>query len=306
MRRLALSLGFLLVFCVAAQAQTSSAKVVTTCGTETLPLVPGATPLRVDTTGDLCTNAGGGGGGGAITAAINSYAVGALQDGADATQGTKADAAYAGSGSATVVSILKGIYNALVAALPAGSNIIGKVGIDQTTPGTTNAVQPLTSGDIIINPSANFTRPANTTAYASGQLVANSVTAGSVTPLSWTAARVATGNFRISRVRMTLSSKSVTNTNFRVHFFNLTTGVSNGDGATFLPSLAADEVCEMDVTIALAGADVSTGYGAANQGSACDVALGSGSSLFGLIEARAAYTPGSAEVITVVPEIHQN
>jgi len=82
----------------------------------------------------------GGGGGGAITAAINSYAVGALQDGADATEGTKADAAYAGSGSATVVSILKGIYNALVAALPAGSNIIGKVGIDQTTPGTTNGV----------------------------------------------------------------------------------------------------------------------------------------------------------------------
>jgi hypothetical protein len=247
-----------------------------------------------------------GGGGGAITAAINSYAVGALQDGADATEGTKADAAYAGSGSATVVSILKGIYNALVAALPAGSNIIGKVGIDQTTPGTTNAVQPTVSGDIIVNPTTNFTRPANTTAYASGQLVANSVTAGSVTPMSWTAARVASGNIRITRVHMTLSSKSVTNTNFRIHFFNATTGVSNGDGATFVPTLAADEVCEMDVTIALAGADVSTGYGASNQGVACDVVLGSNQLLYGYIEARAAYTPASGETITVVPEIHQN
>jgi hypothetical protein len=167
-------------------------------------------------------------------------------------------------------------------------------------------VGPQYSGDSIVNPSANFTRPANTTAYASGQLVANSTTAGSVTDLSWTAARVAAGNFRISRVHMTLSSKSVTNTNFRVHFFNASTGVSNGDGGTFVPSLAADEVCEMDVTIALAGADVSTGYGAANQGVACDVALGSGSTLYALIEARAAYTPASGETITVVPEIHQN
>ena len=88
----------------------------------------------------ICESGCSGGGGGAITAAINSYAVGALQDGADATEGTKADAAYTGSGSATVVSVLKGIYNALVVALPAGSNIIGKVGIDQTTPGTTNGV----------------------------------------------------------------------------------------------------------------------------------------------------------------------
>ena len=36
---------------------------------------------------------------------------------------------------------LSAIYSAIVAALPAGTNVIGKVGIDQTTPGTTNGVQ---------------------------------------------------------------------------------------------------------------------------------------------------------------------
>ena len=36
---------------------------------------------------------------------------------------------------------LSAIYSAIIAALPAGSNLIGKVGIDQTTPGGTNGVQ---------------------------------------------------------------------------------------------------------------------------------------------------------------------
>lgn len=67
----------------------------------------------------LGTGAGGGssggGGGGAITAAVNSYAAGALSSGAgvdgwDLTQGTKADSAYAGSGSASEIAALKGIY----------------------------------------------------------------------------------------------------------------------------------------------------------------------------------------------------
>lgn len=54
--------------------------------------------------------------------------------------GAPADSAYAGSGSASIIAVLKGIYNAIAGAVPAGTNLIGKVGIDQTTPGTTNAV----------------------------------------------------------------------------------------------------------------------------------------------------------------------
>lgn len=75
------------------------------------------------------------------------------EDGELVTIGAKADAAYAGSGSSSVVAALKGIYASLVAALPAGTNLIGKVGIDQTTPGTTNGVQvnaPLPAGQYLI------------------------------------------------------------------------------------------------------------------------------------------------------------
>jgi hypothetical protein len=75
-----------------------------------------------------------------ISAAASAIAAGAGVDGWDLTQGAKADAAYAGSGSASVIAALKGIYTIAAAATPAGANLIGKVGIDQTTAGTTNGV----------------------------------------------------------------------------------------------------------------------------------------------------------------------
>lgn len=83
-----------------------------------------------------------GGGGGAVT----------IADGADVAEGAKADAAYTGSGSASVVSILKGLYAGVTGSVPTGTNVIGKTGIDQTTPGTTNAVQhiPGTSGGLTV------------------------------------------------------------------------------------------------------------------------------------------------------------
>jgi len=49
--------------------------------------------------------------------------------------------------------------------------------------------------------SASFTRPANTTAYADGDLVANSATAASVVPLTFTSSRVV-GHGTIARVRL--------------------------------------------------------------------------------------------------------
>lgn len=316
----------------ASAQQQLQALIVSACGTPPVSYVAGTYGiLTMDTTGKLCDGGGGGGGGGSVTQGTTPWVDNITQWasvtlGAATAWGVTPTGNVPGVNANVLASVLptgaatQTTLAAILAAqgaapsqqtgatvgLVAGAAIVGKVGIDQTTPGTTNAVQPTTSGDIIINPSNSFVRPGNTTPYASGQLVANSVTAGSVVPLTWTASRIATGNFRVSRAHMTLSGKSVTNTNFRLHLFNATTTVSNGDGATFVPTLAANEVCEMDITIALAGADVSTGYGAANQGTACDVALSSGSALFGLIEARAAYTPVSAETVLVVLEIHQN
>ena len=76
---------------------------------------------------------GGGGSGGAVT----------IADGADVALGTTSDAAWS-SGSGTAIAILKNIAGGIAGSIPAGSALIGKVGIDQTTPGTTNGVDPAT------------------------------------------------------------------------------------------------------------------------------------------------------------------
>jgi hypothetical protein len=78
--------------------------------------------------------------------ASGALAVGSGTDGWNVTDGAKADAACGTSnGTCSLIALLK--YNNAQAAsivtntgsaIPAGSAIIGKVGIDQTTPGTTN------------------------------------------------------------------------------------------------------------------------------------------------------------------------
>lgn len=233
-------------------------------------------------------------------------------------------------GSASVVATAGG--NALDTKVPAGCGISMDMGAATniagiTAAGSTNirvtqgtglpgsfcsaaagGTSPLVSGDIIVVPNATFTRPANTTAYAAGQLMANNVTAGSVVPMTFAnAARIANGNFYVRRARMSLSSKSVTNTTFRLHLFTATTGVANGDGGTFTPSLMALHFCSITITIVNAGSDVSKGEGSPDAGAECNQALtGGATSVFGLLEVRAAYAPASAEVIVAELEIHQN
>jgi len=189
------------------------------------------------------------------------------------------------------------------------SNPNGQAVMASSSPVVIASNQSQVPVDAIVTPSNSFTRPANTTAYASGQLVANNTVAGSVVPLSWTsAARVSGGNFYIRRVRMTLSSKSVTLTSFRIHFYTVTPTIANGDGAAWSTTLA-NYVCKMDVPVASweAGTDVSIGFGlpTSGDGNECNV-VASTQTLFALVEARAAYVPASGETITVIPEIHQN
>lgn len=161
-------------------------------------------------------------------------------------------------------------------------------------------------GGKVANPSASFTRPADTTAYASGDLVANSTTSGSVTPMSFTAARVAAGNFMIRRARLSKSGTGVTNAAFRLHLFTASPGVTNGDNGVFLSTQAATYLGYFDVTSMMAFSDGASGIGAPGVGSEHGVALASGQTIYGLTEPRGAYTPISAEVFTWTLEDYQN
>lgn len=177
-------------------------------------------------------------------------------------------------------------------ALAAGENHVGEV------------------GGALSTPSSNFNRPADTAAYASGDLVANSTTAGSVTPLSWsTAARVSAGSFMVRRARLKKSATSTTNATFRLHLYSSSPTIANGDNGAYSTTHSGYlGAFDLDITGSTGRtfSDSSGVIGAPSVGSEINVKLASGQTIYGLLEARAAYTPASAETFTVELELLQN
>lgn len=157
------------------------------------------------------------------------------------------------------------------------------------------------------NSEASFTRPANTTAYASGDLVANDTDAADVVPLSFT---VSSPNRKgativVWRGRLKKSGTSVTNASFRLHLYATSPTVTNGDNGAWA-SIVADYLGYIDIAVDKAFSDASQGDGVPlSAGNAAEMIVqlpAGGATIYGLLEARAAYTPGSAEVFTATLE----
>lgn len=153
--------------------------------------------------------------------------------------------------------------------------------------------------------SAPFARPADTSAYASGDLVANSTTAASVSVPSVRLHPKKSGLVKISRLRLKKTGTGITNAAFRVHLFSGRPTVTNGDNGVWLPT-EAGYIGSFDVTVDRAFSDGAAGIGIPTvgtvvlaQNAASDVQI------FFLIEARGAYTPASAEQFTVTAEVEQ-
>jgi hypothetical protein len=164
------------------------------------------------------------------------------------------------------------------------------------------------AGELVSTPSANFNRPADTTAYASADLVANTVTAGSVTPLSWTAPRYATGSGHVRRVRFKKSQTTTTNAIFRLHLYTSSPTCANGDNGAWSTNHSGYlGSFEIDITASTGRTftDSTWGPGTPSVGTEVGFDIASGSTVYGLIEARGAYTPASAETFTVELEIVQ-
>jgi hypothetical protein len=145
------------------------------------------------------------------------------------------------------------------------------------------------------------TRPADTTAYASGDLIANSTTAGSVVPISFAnVQRNAGGLARLRRVRLRKTGAGVANCTIRVHLFTAAPTVSSGDNAAIVIATgAAAYVGAVDVVVGQSFTD-----GAAGQLAADIITFGN--TLYGLMEARGAYAPASGETFTVSLELDQD
>lgn len=147
--------------------------------------------------------------------------------------------------------------------------------------------------------SANFTRPSDTTAYASGDLVANNTTAGSVTMMTFTFSS-SSKPIWLRRVKITKSDPDIVSASFRLwlHSDSAVT-FSNGDNGVL--SIASSTLAVGSIFLPL---DISFDYSLTGAG---DVALATfdrglhllDATTYGFLEARAAYTPASAEVFTV-------
>lgn len=159
--------------------------------------------------------------------------------------------------------------------------------------------------------SSTITRPADTTAYASGDLVANSVTAGSVTNLQFTTlARISGGSGVIVGAKIQKSTNTTTNAAFRLHLFNTApTYTSAGDNSaisTVVVASAKGYLGYIDITAMVGFSDVAWGSGAPDNSRGGIPYVATAQIIYGLLEARGAYTPGNAEVFTIVLDALQD
>lgn len=209
--------------------------------------------------------------------------------------GATSGAAVVTDANGTIQQYLRGIVVTLISfisagiKLLAGENHIGEVG------GRTRLI------------TTNFTRVADTNVYASGDLIANNVTAASVVVMTFAnASRITAGSGSIRRAKLKKSGTSITNASFRLHLYAAAPGLpTNGDNGAWLTA-ESSYLGAFDFSLDKVFTDASEGFGMPSVGNEINFQLASGSSIFGYLEARAAYTPISAEVFTPTLEIYQD
>lgn len=155
----------------------------------------------------------------------------------------------------------------------------------------------------VVEVSTTVTRPADTTQYAVGDLVANSTTAGSVTALTFAnvarADQTGCRSFYIRKVRLFKSGTSTTSASFRLHLYKSSPlAPANGDNGAF-STARNGYMGGFDITVDRAFTDGAQGNGVPIVGSEVGGQLSSGTTIYGLLEARDTYTPSSGETFTI-------
>ena len=159
-----------------------------------------------------------------------------------------------------------------------------------------------TSGTLT-NPTSVLTRPANTTAYAAGNLVGSSTTAGSVTVPSFSIANTAGG----SVIPKVLLSTNVTTgwagIGYQIDFWRAAPTFTNGDGGAYAVATgAANYLGSYTGTFAQAG-DGAYSEAAPVLGNVVAPKLASGASIFWTIKITSAATPISGQTFTLTGEV---
>ena len=161
---------------------------------------------------------------------------------------------------------------------------------------------------LIYAAASSFTRPANTTAYTQNAAVANSTTAGSVTPVSFTVSDVNNSPVTLIRCKVDTTTTGIAGIGFRLFLFNASPTALSGDNASFSVSKANCIGTMSGVFKTLSG--TATGF------SDGDLAwltpdegpyiitnpTSSAKTLFGLLQTLQAFTPSSAATFLLTLE----
>jgi hypothetical protein len=205
------------------------------------------------------------------------------------------------SGDAFLTLVWEGEDSTLI-----GPNMMG--GIDPGGIQRPFTVDALGRTDGFIKAMCQFTRPADTTAYASGDLVANSTTNGDlVMPVLLNAALMPGVPVKVSRIRIAKSGNTVTDANFQVHLFEKLPVIPTAADNTALTSGTTINVGTVDyyagsvnVPSMIAGVAGAVGFSTVSP----EIILNpfDNTGLYVLLEAKAAYVPASEEIFTVTLE----
>lgn len=152
---------------------------------------------------------------------------------------------------------------------------------------------------------ASFTRPANTTAYAAGDVVNGD---GVLVPVTVSAAaRSNGGGGVIESVGLLTNNVTVTNGTFRVHFFNASHATA-ADNAAFASLYAnrATYVGFADLTILVADSASATAAAVNVDVNLPFQCASSGDDLYAVVVATAAYTPASAQVFQLTVAVRRD
>jgi hypothetical protein len=164
-------------------------------------------------------------------------------------------------------------------------------------------VTSLSSG-AITNPTSTLTRPSNTTAYASGQLIASSTTAGSVVVPSFSIASAAGGAIlpRI-RIRASLSPSSWQGVNLSVNLWSAAPTYTNGDAQPYAVATgSATWLANYLVTLTQFG-DGAVGAGPLTGANEMALKLASGTAVYWDLQVLNSATPAAGQTFTLIPEL---
>ena len=140
----------------------------------------------------------------------------------------------------------------------------------------------------------SFNRPADTTDYADNDLVANSTTAGNVTPLEF---EIPVGNGRgLEIVGATLqkSGTGVTGATFELYLFSQAPETAVGDNAAFTPASFSTSGF-IGIIVFPTMSAFSDDARAIKYDESLPVYLSSGDTIYGLLVTAAAYTDEASE-----------